>query len=185
MHANGSLEYRNSFLIYFTIGKWDIQSENVNLDLYNKSRMMGDYHVRFCERLRVKFPLPTRYEMKIRFLKISVVSLVLIICGFGFMVKDQIRILWIQKQAISNFNSNYEYFNSLLEIDLIKNRVLLIDYSKSKIMKMNYYYILLDRLCYLKNITIKKEKDIVDKINEMVIFLDNIKLFMNNKYSVK
>ena len=22
--------------------------------------MMGDYHVRFCERLRVKFPLPTR-----------------------------------------------------------------------------------------------------------------------------
>ena len=78
--------------------------------------------------------------------------------------------------------SDYEYFNSLLEIDLIKNRVLLIDYSKSKIMKMNYYYILLDRLCYLKNITIKKEKDIVDKINEMVIFLDNIKLFMNNKY---
>jgi len=26
---------------------------------YNKSRMMGDYHVRFCERLGVKFPLPT------------------------------------------------------------------------------------------------------------------------------
>ena len=25
-----------------------------------KSRMMGDYHVRFCERLGVKFPLPTR-----------------------------------------------------------------------------------------------------------------------------
>jgi len=23
--------------------------------------MMGDYHVRFCERLGVKFPLPTRY----------------------------------------------------------------------------------------------------------------------------
>jgi hypothetical protein len=22
--------------------------------------MMGDYHVRFCERLRVQFPLPTR-----------------------------------------------------------------------------------------------------------------------------
>ena len=22
--------------------------------------MMGDYHVRFCERLGVKFPLPTR-----------------------------------------------------------------------------------------------------------------------------
>ena len=25
-----------------------------------KSRMMGDYQVRFCERLGVKFPLPTR-----------------------------------------------------------------------------------------------------------------------------
>jgi len=24
-----------------------------------KSRMMGDYQVRFCERLGVKFPLPT------------------------------------------------------------------------------------------------------------------------------
>ena len=24
--------------------------------------MMGDYHVRFCERLRVKLPLPTRYQ---------------------------------------------------------------------------------------------------------------------------
>jgi hypothetical protein len=24
--------------------------------------MMGDYHVRFCERFRVKFPLPTRYK---------------------------------------------------------------------------------------------------------------------------
>ncbi len=23
--------------------------------------MMGDYHVRFCERLGVKFPLPTRH----------------------------------------------------------------------------------------------------------------------------
>lgn len=32
----------------------------INVSLYNKSRMMGDYHVRFCERLRVKFPLPTR-----------------------------------------------------------------------------------------------------------------------------
>ena len=24
--------------------------------------MRGDFHVRFCERLRVKFPLPTRYQ---------------------------------------------------------------------------------------------------------------------------
>ena len=31
-----------------------------NVFFYNKSRMMGDYHVRFCERLRVKLPLPTR-----------------------------------------------------------------------------------------------------------------------------
>ena len=30
------------------------------LDLYNKSRVMGDYQARFCERLGVKFPLPTR-----------------------------------------------------------------------------------------------------------------------------
>jgi len=30
------------------------------VDLYNKSRMTGDCHVRFCERLGVKFPLPTR-----------------------------------------------------------------------------------------------------------------------------
>ena len=27
--------------------------------------MMGDYHVRFCERLGVKFPLPTRLKNKI------------------------------------------------------------------------------------------------------------------------
>jgi len=26
----------------------------------NKSRMTGDCHVRFCERFRVKLPLPTR-----------------------------------------------------------------------------------------------------------------------------
>jgi len=24
--------------------------------------MMGDYHARFCERLRVKLPLPTRFQ---------------------------------------------------------------------------------------------------------------------------
>jgi hypothetical protein len=27
-----------------------------------KSRMMGDYHVRFCERLGVKLPLATRHS---------------------------------------------------------------------------------------------------------------------------
>jgi len=30
------------------------------IDLYNKSRVMGDYQARFCERLRGKFPRPTR-----------------------------------------------------------------------------------------------------------------------------
>ena len=30
------------------------------LDLYNKSRVMGDYQARFCERLGVKLPLSTR-----------------------------------------------------------------------------------------------------------------------------
>jgi len=29
-------------------------------DLYNKSRVMGNYQARFCERLRVKLPLLTR-----------------------------------------------------------------------------------------------------------------------------
>lgn len=32
----------------------------IRTDLYNKSRVMGDYQARFCERLRVKLPLPTR-----------------------------------------------------------------------------------------------------------------------------
>ena len=30
------------------------------LDLYNKSRVRGDFQARFCERLGVKFPLSTR-----------------------------------------------------------------------------------------------------------------------------
>jgi hypothetical protein len=30
------------------------------VDLYNKSRVRGDFQARFCERLGVKFPLPTR-----------------------------------------------------------------------------------------------------------------------------
>jgi len=32
-------------------------------DLYNKSRVMGDYQAQFCERLRVKLPLPTRHSV--------------------------------------------------------------------------------------------------------------------------
>jgi hypothetical protein len=30
------------------------------IDLYNKSRVMGDYQARFCEKLGVKLPLLTR-----------------------------------------------------------------------------------------------------------------------------
>ena len=33
------------------------------IDLYNKSRVMGDYQARFCERLRGKFPRPTRLSV--------------------------------------------------------------------------------------------------------------------------
>jgi len=40
------------------LANWFIELKRV--DLYNKSRVMGDYQARFCERLRVKFPLPTR-----------------------------------------------------------------------------------------------------------------------------
>ena len=32
------------------------------LDLYLKSRVRGDFQARFCERLRVKLPLPTRLQ---------------------------------------------------------------------------------------------------------------------------
>ena len=35
--------------------------EELLTDYQLKSRMMGDYHVRFCERLGVKFPWPTRF----------------------------------------------------------------------------------------------------------------------------
>ncbi len=35
---------------------------NLAFDLYNKSRVMGDYQARFCERLRVKLPLPTQHK---------------------------------------------------------------------------------------------------------------------------
>lgn len=40
------------------LANWIIELKR--LDLYNKSRVMGDYQARFCERLRVKLPLPTR-----------------------------------------------------------------------------------------------------------------------------
>ncbi len=33
--------------------------------------MMGDYHVRFCERLRVKLPLPTRCQTVTKHIKIT------------------------------------------------------------------------------------------------------------------
>ena len=60
MLISGLIELRNNSLSYSTIGVWDIPIENANLDLYNKSRMMGDYHVRFCEKFGVKLPLLTR-----------------------------------------------------------------------------------------------------------------------------
>lgn len=34
------------------------------LDLYNKSRVRGDFQARFCERFRVKLPLPTRSKTR-------------------------------------------------------------------------------------------------------------------------
>ena len=37
--------------------------EDFHTDYQLKSRMMGDYQVRFCERLGVKFPLPTRHTV--------------------------------------------------------------------------------------------------------------------------
>ena len=42
---------------YLSIGS--MASMALNL-LCNKSRMMREYHVRFCERFGVKLPLPTR-----------------------------------------------------------------------------------------------------------------------------
>jgi hypothetical protein len=36
------------------------------VDLYNKSRVRGDFQARFCERLGVKFPLPTRLATVMR-----------------------------------------------------------------------------------------------------------------------
>ena len=43
--------------IYSTIGG----SVIIWYRLYDKSRMMGDYHVRFCERYGVEFLVPTRH----------------------------------------------------------------------------------------------------------------------------
>ena len=34
------------------------------IDLYNKSRVMGDYQARFCERLKGKFLRPTRRSVR-------------------------------------------------------------------------------------------------------------------------
>ena len=45
-------------LLILPLANWFIELKR--LDLYNKSRVMGDYQARFCERLRVKLPLPTR-----------------------------------------------------------------------------------------------------------------------------
>lgn len=42
------------------LANWFIELKR--LDLYNKSRVMGDYQARFCERIRVKLPFPTRLQ---------------------------------------------------------------------------------------------------------------------------
>ena len=44
--------------LILSLANWFIELKRV--DLYNKSRVMGDYQARFCERIRVKFPFPTR-----------------------------------------------------------------------------------------------------------------------------
>jgi hypothetical protein len=38
----------------------------IGIDLYNKGRMTGDCHVRFCERGKVKFLPPTRLVKRYR-----------------------------------------------------------------------------------------------------------------------
>ena len=43
-----------SYLV-LSLGNW----LSLSLRLYDKSRMMGDYHVRFCERDGVEFLVPT------------------------------------------------------------------------------------------------------------------------------
>ncbi len=45
---------------YFVLPLERFPDKHYCLDLYNKSRVKGDLQARFCERLRVKFPLPTR-----------------------------------------------------------------------------------------------------------------------------
>jgi hypothetical protein len=45
------------FLTCFIIGRLDI----LLCSLYDKSRMTGDCHVRFCERDGVRFPVPTQH----------------------------------------------------------------------------------------------------------------------------
>ena len=56
-----SMVYKSSGTIsWFILSLADWIMLIKRIDLYNKSRVMGDYQARFCERLRVKFPLPTR-----------------------------------------------------------------------------------------------------------------------------
>jgi hypothetical protein len=51
-------KWLKKFEISFTIGCSGFRIKT--LCLYNKSRAMGDYQAWFCERLRVKLPLPAR-----------------------------------------------------------------------------------------------------------------------------
>jgi hypothetical protein len=45
---------------YFVLPLELFSDKHYRLDLYNKRRVRGDFQARFCERLGVKFPLPTR-----------------------------------------------------------------------------------------------------------------------------
>ena len=54
--VNGFSDSRGIMLDCLFIGKEDLETCNF---MYNKSRMMVDYHVRFCGRFGAKLPLPT------------------------------------------------------------------------------------------------------------------------------
>lgn len=75
--------------------------------------------------------------------------------------------------------SDYDYFKDVFELNSIKNRVILIDYSKCKLMKTYYYYTLLNHLCYLKNINI--ENKLIKQIENKMIEFKEMSYFINNK----
>jgi hypothetical protein len=62
--------FGEDFLTCFTIGRLAI----LLCSLYDKSRMMGDYHVRFCERNGVQFPVPTQHCIALLSTKVSIIK---------------------------------------------------------------------------------------------------------------